>query len=285
MKSKLSVTAFVVALILSVVSVVQGQAPKTSATEQGKPSPMISRVFVVGHVLPSDLLKALLPLASTGDARGAMLVANDKTLAVSVRDYPENVAAMEAVIRLLDKPERAPLAATRAAVEVQISIIAASQDDGFAETPVPPALSNVVEQLRRTLTFKRYRYVTTLTQRVQSGADARASGAIAKFYPDGPPTSRPEHYEYALRNPLVMVPESGLASIRVDFDFALMMSYLANLLEVTAGTQPPKFASGQISMSTPVTFREGEPTVVGTSRAGDGSQAVIVILSIRRIGA
>jgi len=249
------------------------EAPKSKAPAKE----MQARVFPVVNIYPSDLVKALQPLGSPGPFGSPMMVANNSTKTISVRDYPENLAAIESVIRLLDiKPKEVARRDYQGAVEVQISLIAASADDAYKEAPVPATLASVVDQLRRTLAFKRYRYVTTLTQRAAAsvgGQSSSASGSIASPFAGSTGLERPALYEYVLKNLWVELPESGPPTAGVEFMFTLTLSRVTNAVVDTQ----------KLSMSTPIRLLEGEQVVVGSSSAGDGDKSIIVVLSIRRL--
>jgi hypothetical protein len=216
-----------------------------------------SRMLQLRYVSPSDMTGAVRPLASM---RGAVMP-NDKTMTITVRDLPENVDVIAAAIKLLDqpKPPSAPL-------EFQISLLAATSTDGGTGPQMPAALTAVVRQLEKTLAFKHYRYITTVTQRGQEHGVATGSGAIADLLATGEQRPVIARYKYGLSD-LAMVPNSsGPATFSVNFDFSISVPQ-------------------DVGMRTSLTIREGEQVVVGTSSAGDGDKSIIVVLSVRRVGA
>ena len=290
MKKLITLVAFAFALALVMTAAARGQqqpppgAPKAAAPDAG----MQARVFQLTHVSPNELERALRPLASVGSG-ASTIVGNNSTMTITVRDFPENLEAIAKVIALLDKPRPAPERTIAEPLEVQISLIAASADEGFREAPASAAIAPVLEQLRRTLSFRHYRYVTTLTQRVKQGwsngggGGGGASGFIADPFKTETPEARPAQYEYKLKDPFVNVDQSGAATATVQLDFALVLSRVTNPDRVNVGVETPNIEGQRISISTGLTFREGEQVVVGTSSAGEGDKSIIVVLTMRRV--
>jgi len=162
-------------------------------------------------------------------------------------------------------------------------VIAASQESHDGGTPVPPFLAPVVEQLRRTLSFKHYRYVTTLTQLILDRSRAGATGAMPSPFPTKGGEERPGRYEYVLRETRVVAPANGPATIQIgEFEFTAVHFMPVNPAQIKLGVAPPKLEPQRLSLSSGLTVREGEQLVVGSSYAGSGDKAVIIVLSIRR---
>lgn len=279
--------ALVVAVILAAPFTAAAQQPPAAAVAKAdEPAKATqARVFQIAHASPRELANALQPLGS----RAATIVANNSLMTITIRDYPENLAAIEAVIKLLDKPRPAPERTEPLdPLEVRISLIVASADEAFKENAAPAALAPVLAELRKTLSFKRYRFVTTLTQRVKQGSfnqggGGGASGFIADPFKAETPEARPARYEYKLKDPFVQTRESGAPTATLQLDFSLTLSRVANQAKVSVGVETPMFDSQQISINTGLTFREGEQVVVGTSSAGEGDKSIIVVLTLRRV--
>jgi len=226
-------------------------------------------------------MQVLQPLTSgTG---GAVITASDEMQTISVRDFPENLQAIEAAIRLLDKPEAG---SRRVGLEIQISLIGAYQDGTAGDAKLPPFLAPVVAQLQRTLSFKTYRYITTLNQRTLDQGRVGASGAIANFFPGKDLADAPAGYEYNFMD-LRLIPGTGeKATIQVgDFQFIALVPVVINPKQVAAGVQSPQVQTQKVSFATSLSLQEGEQVVVGTSSAGGEDKAIIVVVSIRRASA
>ncbi len=79
------------------------QQPPAETTPQRPASPYRAMVFDVKHRDPEALANALQPLQS-GQPQTSM-VANRQMKTITVRDYPENLAAIGEALRRLDVPE------------------------------------------------------------------------------------------------------------------------------------------------------------------------------------
>lgn len=283
------VTLVVLAIVLAVPSAALARPQSTQSGNKdavaGKE--MQARMFQLTYKNPGNVVKALEPLTSDGQSGKPMIVANDSTMTISVRDFPENLAAIEAAIKLFDKPDPPRAGPARVdSVDVQISLIAASNDEGLKETAIPAALSPVFEQLRRTLNFKRYRFMTTLTQRMRAGLSSGqgASGSIADPFTTGIAGDRPAQYDYKLVQPYISTYESGPSKATVQLEFNIVLSSLTNAAQVNVGIATPTFDSQRIGISTGLAFREGEQVVVGTTSAGTGDKSIIIVLTMTRAG-
>ena len=76
---------------------------------------------------------------------------------------------------------------------------------------------------------------------------------------------------------------SGAPTASVQLEFSLALSRLTNQARVNVGVETPNIESQRISISTGLTFREGEQVVVGTSSAGEGDKSIIVVLTMARV--
>jgi hypothetical protein len=276
MKNRTIVSALIL-ITLSAAPIGAWQVPDQRTGQlPGSASPLQGRVFVLKHASPRHLMPVLQPLTSGKDA---VIAASNETMTISVRDFPENLAAIEAAIKLLDKP-----VSDRPAVglDLRISLIAASQEPLESGPEMPRDLASVVEQLRRTLTFKNYRYVTTLSQRTVDFGPVGASGPTANFFPSKR-INKPAFYEYALQNIRVVTTSEVSAVIQVEnFHFKAKIPVVANPQAVEVGTAAPDIEYQTLSLATGLTLRDGEQVVVGTTGVGEGDKALIVVVSISR---
>ena len=274
---------FVLCVIPAVALAGQQQAVKEKPDPPDNAGVMRAQVFQVTNFAPSQLIDALKPLTSPGSS--ALIIDNNATKTISVRDFPENLAAIEAAIKILDKPASRMTPETRIDIDFQINLIAASNEGDDKDTGTPPALVPVVAQLRRTLGFKSYRFVTALAQRARSRGEASASGVIPNPFPTGPGAPQPAEYQFVLRSIDGTVTGTGPATLTVDrFSFSLMLPTVTNPRAAAAGTQAEVPGSQRLSISTSLALREGEQVVVGSSAAGVGNASIIVVLSFRRAG-
>jgi hypothetical protein len=264
--------------LLSIIAANEPATAQNAGRQASEPAGQLqSRVFQLKHALPDNLMQVLQPL--TSGRKDAAMAGSDAMMTITVRDLPENLATIESAIRLLDKPadRQAPIA-----LDLRISLIAASQEALETSQPVPQELASVMEQLRRTLNYKHYRYVTTLTQRtMDQGGRVGASGPIATFFP-GKYIEKPAFYEFNAAHVAVAPGSGDKPTIHVSaFEFIANIPVLANLKQVESGA-PPDIAYQKVSMLTGLSMREGEQVVVGTSGVGEGDKALIVVVSITR---
>ena len=108
------------------------------------------KIIELKHREPSDIISVVSPLGS--GFKGAKLVANRYTQpkSITIRDFPENIAAIEEAVKRLDvplppapplpKPEPAP--APDPNVEVRLQILLASGGEVLKTDPLPAEIQN-----------------------------------------------------------------------------------------------------------------------------------------------
>ena len=211
-----------------------------------------TKMIEVHNRSPHDIYVAVRTLGS--GAQGADLNFNNETQTITVRDFPENIAAIEEAIARLDKP--APPAP---AVEMKISLLIGSKAP-LPGPAVPDDLAPVVKQLQSTLRYSHYGLMAANIQRTRAGEGIEGSGVAE-------PTlvgMGPVFYNYRLRNIRV---EADGSSVGVErFEFSMRVP-----VKLEKGTQYEN-----VGFNTPVSIRENEKVVIGTTTMGD--RAVIVVL-------
>src|SRR5262249_10817815 len=110
-------------------------------------------------------IKAISPLGS--GFKGATVSYNDETQTISVRDFPENIAAIEEAIKRLDTPQ---LARAESSVDLSIQVLLTRTDSpsNLIPAPLPPDLNDVMKQMQNTFAFKDYQLVATIVQRAKT---------------------------------------------------------------------------------------------------------------------
>ena len=222
-------------------------------------SKLRTKMFQVQHRTPHDISLAIKTLGS--GTKGADFSWNDEMHTITVRDFPENIAAIEEAIGRLDRP--APAAPD---IELKISLLIGSKTplDGPA---VPDDLASVVKQLQSTLRYSHYGLLAANIQHTRSGDGVEGSG-VAESKLIGIPTSaeHPVFYSYRLRN-ITTDQGTDRQSVSVqNVNFQLRVP-----IKVSKGT-----VYQSVGFETPLTIREGEKVVIGTTTMGD--RAVIVVL-------
>ena len=221
-----------------------------------------SEIFEVKNRDPLKLTSVLAPLGS--GFRGSAVKPNVEFRTISVRDFPENIAAIREAIRRLDTPEP-----PRPAIEFHVHLLVGANDDRVTND-FPAPLGDVVKQLRATLGYKNFSLMGSQVLRSKEGrgdvynkgvADLRLTNAALA-------ASNPVFYEYHLRS-FSLDAAAGPTRVQVD-DFNLS-------LRVPLLLSPDKVTYQDVGFRNPVALREGERVVVGTTSVGDKS--VVVVLS------
>jgi hypothetical protein len=245
--------------ILLLASAVSAQQAKELAAKPGEPANearLTVKMFEVKYANPGQLMPVLQPLAS----KDATITYNDRLRILTVRDFPENIAAIEAALKTLDKPSaRVP----GPDVELHIHVLLASSAEG-AGKEYPSELQDVLKQLKATLSYKSYYLVTSVVQRVKLGGGVGSSGTALL----GPPLSEANtdaSYHYAF------------AQIQLDSESAGSRSLYIHNFGFTLTVGPP--LSAQAKIDTDLGLRDGEKVVVGTASMKD--KALIVVLSAK----
>ena len=211
-----------------------------------------NRVFEIRHRDVGDLAAVLRPLGS--GYRGATLSANRDFRTISVRDFPENIAAMDAAIKRLDVVE-----APGPDVELRLWVLVASNGEQGAGK-FPEDLKEAVGALKSTLNYKSYELAGSFQQRVRAGTRGIQGEGVTEVGTvlDGKLTRHTMQLEYKINELTLERSESGGASFRLD---GFSLSLVGN---------------GRSQLRTDVTVRDGEKVVVGTSTVRDRGLVVVV---------
>jgi hypothetical protein len=240
-------------------------APREQATtttpEVSKEEPVAEKglrnvIYEAKHRDVLDLSNAVRILGS--GVRGAALSFSREFRTITVRDLPENVAAIEAALKRLDVAEP-----PRADVELHLYVLVASN----APAPsgrFPEELARTIDALKSTLHYKGYVLAASFTERVRDGSRGILGEGIAQIDDEtgSKPTRRVMQAEYHINQ--LSIETSGSAS-RVKLDgFSLSL-----------------VGGGRAQLKTDVTLADGEKVVVGTSTVQD--KGLVVLLSARVI--
>lgn len=230
-----------------------------------------NRVFEIKHRDPNVIASAVKLLGS--GFPGADLSVNMELGTLTVRDFPENLATIEEAIGRLDKP-----VAAEPEVEFHIFILVASNTATTARE-LPDELVEVVKELKATLRYTNYGLMTTSVHRTRQGQGIESSGvAETKLLGLTTPGISPILYNYNLRR--VTVPQrTPRATADVEsFRFSMRIPIAVGS---TRGDQP-NIQYQDVGFQTPVTIREGEKVVVGTTTMGDKALIVVVTASFEQ---
>jgi hypothetical protein len=225
------------------------------------------RVFDIKHREPGALVRAISLLGS--GFKGASIQYSSDFNTITVRDFPENIGAMEEALKRLDTPE-----APRPEIEFRIHVLITSNTP--LETPEYPAeLKDVVKQLQGTLNYKYYGLMTSSIHRTKEGPGGLSNKGVAenKLFGVNTPGGNPIFYNYNLSMVSLDTPASGATTVQISqlsFDMRVPILIRANDINYES-----------VGFRGPVNIRENEKVVVGTTAMGD--KGLVVVLTARVI--
>jgi len=258
-------------VIIAVFSLVPWAYPQQATTPAPQPTPARTpdyvdfsgfkgKVFEVKHRDPRSLIDALRVLGS--GFKGATISVSDEFKTLTVRDFPENLAAIEEALKRLDTPQP-----PQPDIELRMNVLLASNIDGVANQ-YPTDLGDVIKQLQAMLNYKSYSNVATAVQRVRPGSRGIGLNGAAEVAAQIIQMERSQmaNYDFRARALNVGTDSSG--------------GYTAQLSEAQFKFFVPG-PGGQAEIRTDLNLRNGEKVVVGTATLGN--KGLILVLSARVI--
>jgi len=220
-----------------------------------------NRVFEVKNREPDTLLPVLRVL--TSGHKGSQVSASRAFKTITVRDFPENLAAIEEALKRLDTPE-----APRPEIELRIHVLIASNAAGGANQ-FPADLKDAIGQLQSTLNFKSYHLLTSIIQRAKDRPEQShqiiLGEGVAQVTLPGENAPRDFHYNFQANSLMLSASPAGITTVHLgSFYFGIN------------GKEGDKAV-----VRSDVGVRDGEKVVVGT--AGLRDKALILVLSAKLI--
>ena len=221
-----------------------------------------NKIFQIKYRDPNRLFGAIQALGS--GFKGATMSVDRDLKTIAVRDFPENIAIIEEAIKRLDTPE-----SPRPDVELRVDILVAS-NTATAANDYPAELNDVVKQLLSTFKYKGYSVMASAIHSTNGGRSKVSNRGIAetKFFNTNTPQNNPTVYNYSLLDVSLETSTSGGVTLQIG-------SFVFSMDTTIFGRYE------HIEFITPVSIREGEKVVVGTTTIGDNG--VIVVLSARAL--
>ncbi|MBL8207769.1 MAG: hypothetical protein JNM09_26285 [Blastocatellia bacterium] len=249
-------------LILTFIFSFSALAQTNNEPAKEDPSKFQVKLFEVKHKFPNTLVNAI---AALGSGRpGSRIDPNNELKTITVRDLPENIAAIEAALKRLDVPDPAPIS-----IQLQIYLIAASDEAGDS-TPFPKEIDPVLTQLKATLRYKHYRFVDTFLNRVNDGGSIESSGTKQAIT-----GGNPVFMQCKMSSVRLATDSTGNQAIRIGrFNFGL---------RVPLQTRPGEIQYQDIGINTELSLSEGGLYVVGTTNMGAADSAMIVVVSAKKV--
>src|SRR6266852_2581348 len=181
--------------IFSTAAVSQTPSQPAPADKYVTNSGFKNRVFEVHNRMPEDLVPVIKLL--TSGFKGAQLAASNEFRTITVRDFPENIAAIDEAIKRLDTPE-----AKRPDIELRMHVLLASNQGGTL-SQYPADLKDAIKELQTTLNYKDYSLLTSIVQRTRESRReqfpylaGRGSAEIGWTMPGGAIERRISNYQF-----------------------------------------------------------------------------------------
>ncbi len=169
--------------------------------------------------------------------------------------------------------------------DLELYLVRASSSQRDGEEQLPPALQPVLKQLRTTLPFKNYSLASTLVNRLGN------HGSLSLSWVGGPLTAQttslaslPSFSEFLIGRVTVLDGFGGSLVQLQRFTFGARIPVQTGTNIASSGTNSaPVWAYEQTGITTDITVRVDQPAVVGTLNVGPSGDALIVIISARRV--
>ncbi|MEO6723757.1 MAG: secretin N-terminal domain-containing protein [Blastocatellia bacterium] len=260
--------------LVAIAALAQQNTPQTTNKESNYVdfTGFKGKILEVKNRDPRELVAILAPLGS--GFKGASLQPNSEFKTITVRDFPENIAAIEEALKRLDVPlpvSAKPVNAPMQNAELRLHVLLASNGETVKADPLPADVQKVIKELQSTLNYKNYIPVTAIVHRtvLTSGASVGRVKGLAVVSNSLFDRAVTLPYELAFDGifPELRNEDNGRIFIR-NFSFDIGGGNDLNL-------------TGNSRISSTLTLREGEQVVVGTSSLKD--KGLILILSVKVI--
>jgi hypothetical protein len=168
-------------------------------------------------------------------------------------------------------------------LEVQLHLIVARKTTDGDDEKLPAAFDAVVRQLKSTFTFKSYRLATTLLNRVKNGGRLSLRWVGSPLLaPSAATTSTPGFNEFNVQVVKLAEDEDGRDVVQMsNFNFGARIPIQLSSVASNGGSTPV-VQYEQTGITTDISMREGEPTIVGTLNVGPSGDALIIVVSAKR---
>ncbi len=250
-------------LILTLLISCSGLAQTNNEPAKEDPPKFQVKLFEVKHKSSGTLANAIMALGS--GRPNSRIDPNDNLKTITVRDLPENIAAIEVALKRLDVPDPAPVS-----IQTQIYLISASDEVGDS-APFPKEIEPVIAQLKATLKYKNYRFVTTFINRVNDGGTIESNGT----WQPSSSSNNPTFMQYRMSQVRLATDNTGKEAIRIGkFNFGLRIP-----LQLNQGSTQYQ----DVGLTTELSLSEGGLSVVGTANMRSADDALIVVVSAKKV--
>lgn len=170
-----------------------------------------------------------------------------------------------------------------AGLEVQLHLIVARKTAEGEDEKLPTSLDAVIRQLKTTFSFKSYRLATTLLNRVRNGGRLSLRWVGSPLLASAAATAAtPGFNEFNVQGVKLVQDENGRDVVQMsNFNFGTRIPIQTSSVATTGGsTSVVQYENTGIT--TDISMREGEPTIVGTLNVGPSGDALIIVVMARR---
>ena len=254
---------FIVCMLIAAAAFAQEKKAEPDAATARE---LKSKVFEIKYRDPRAIADSIRLLGSGLSGTGTNVNPELKTL--TVRDFPENIATIEEAIKRLDQPLPAI-----PNIEFRIWVLIGSKSP-LATATVPDDLEPVVKQLQSTLRYAHYGLMTAAVQRTKPGEGVEGSGvAEPTLLGMTAKQDTPVLYNYKLRR---ITTNDSAIDIEM-FSFSMRVPIVMSAVATTGGkTNAVQYQYQNVGFETPVSLREKEKVVIGTTSMGDKALIVVV---------
>ena len=170
-------------------------------------------------------------------------------------------------------------------LETQLYLIVGTNQE-VDQPRLPAALDPVVKQLRASLPFKNYRLAATLINRVKN------EGRLELSFIGGPlatqsiaaTSTAPSFSQFKVRQVKITRNSDNQAIVQMlGFSFGARIPIQSPGPIAANGAVTPIFNYENTGVSTDISMRESEPVIVGTLNVGPSNDAIILVVSAKRI--
>src|SRR5687768_2847510 len=168
-------------------------------------------------------------------------------------------------------------------LEVQLHLLVARKTSEGDEEKLPAGFDSVIKQLKSTFTFKSYRLATTLLNRVKNGGRLSLRWVGSPLLaPSAATAATPGFNEFNVQQVKLAQDEEGRDVVQMsNFNFGARIPIQISSIAST-GNSVPLVQYEQTGITTDISMREGEATIVGTLNVGPSGDALIIVVSAKR---
>ena len=168
-------------------------------------------------------------------------------------------------------------------LEVQLHLIVARKTADGEDEKLPAAFDAVVKQLKATFSFKSYRLATTLLNRVRNGGRLSLRWVGSPLLASAAATAAtPGFNEFNIQGVKLVQDENGRDVVQMsNLNFGTRIPIQTSSV-ATVGGSTPVVQYENTGITTDISMREGEPTIIGTLNVGPSGDALIIVVMARR---